>query len=151
MSEVNLAQVKLGQPARVVLDAWADKVYEGRVAKLLPSANRQKATVKAEVALLSSDALVRPEMGAKVQLMEASDTAAGTAVRLLVPKSAVMPAPGGPTAFVLDGERVRTRRVQLGAVRGDLVEVGSGLAEGQYVVVKGQDKLRDGQRVRRTK
>jgi len=151
VSEVNLAQVKLGQPARVVLDAWADKVYEGRVAKLLPSANRQKATVKAEVALLSSDALVRPEMGAKVQLMEASDTAAGTAVRLLVPKSAVMPAPGGPTAFVLDGERVRTRRVQLGAVRGDLVEVGSGLAEGQYVVVKGQDKLRDGQRVRRTK
>jgi len=90
-------------------------------------------------------------MGAKVQLMEASDTAAGTAVRLLVPKAAVMPAPDGPTAFVLDGERVRTRRVQLGAVRGDLVEVGSGLAEGQYVVVKGQDKLRDGQRVRRTK
>ena len=150
VSEVNLAQVKLGQPARVVLDAWADKAYEGRVAKLLPSANRQKATVKAEVALLSSDALVRPEMGAKVQLMDASDTVAGTSVRLLVPKTAIMHAPDGPTAFVLDGERVRTRRVQLGPARGDLVEVGSGLAEGQYVVVKDQDKLRDGQRVRRT-
>jgi len=149
VSEVNLAQVKLGQPARVVLDAWADKAYEGRVTKLLPSANRQKATVKAEVVLLSSDASVRPEMGAKVQLMEASDTAAGASGRLLIPKAAVVPAPDGPTAFVLDGERVRTRRVRVGAARGDLVEVGSGLAEGQYVVVKGQDKLRDGQRVRR--
>ena len=150
VSEVNLAQVTLGQPARVVLDAWADKAYEGRVAKLLPSANRQKATVKAEVALLASDALVRPEMGAKVQLMEVSDTAAGTSVRLLVPKTAILQAPDGPTAFVLDGERVRIRRLQLGPARGDLVEVGSGLAAGQYVVVKDQDKLRDGQRVRRT-
>lgn len=149
VSEVNLAQVKLGQPARVVLDAWADKAYEGRVAKLMPSANRQKATVKAEVVLLSSDALVRPEMGAKVQLMEVSDTAVGASRRLLIPKAAVVPAPDGPTAFVLDGERVRVRRVQVGTARGDLVEVGSGLAEGQYVVVKGQDKLRDGQRVRR--
>jgi multidrug efflux pump subunit AcrA (membrane-fusion protein) len=89
-------------------------------------------------------------MGAKVQLMEVSDTAAGTSVRLLVPKTAILQAPDGPMAFVLDGDRVRTRRVQLGPARGDLVEVGSGLAAGQYVVVKDQDKLRDGQRVRRT-
>src|SRR5205814_2432666 len=80
VNEAYIAQVSNGQPARITLDAYPDTSFSGRVRQVVPTADRQKATVLVKVSILDRDPRILPEMGAKV-VFDAHDAQAQAAPR----------------------------------------------------------------------
>jgi RND family efflux transporter MFP subunit len=148
VNESYIARVKPGQPATAVLDAYADWQIPASVRTVIPTADRQKATVKVRVAFDRLDPRILPDMGVKVTFFaeEASD-AADSGARVLVPRAALRVEGGSPAVFVYHDGRVERRAVGLGQARGDDQEVIAGLSDGEQVVTTGLEELRDGQRV----
>lgn len=150
VNESFIDRVTPGQRVAAVLDAYPDWRIPGHVITTVPTADRQKATVRVRIAFDEIDARVLPEMGIKVSFFEErpEGEAAAPGRRLLVPRDAVRSAAGGEAhAFVVTDGRAVRRAIRPGTVRGDEVEVEGGLAAGELVVVGGPAGLEDGQRV----
>jgi len=151
VSESYINRVKPNQPVEAVLDAYPDWRIPAHVITTVPTADRQKATVKVRIGFDQLDPRVLPDMGVKVSfLTERQVEAADTPVkpRLLVPKSAVRTDAGQSVVFVVREDRVERRAVKVGAAQGDQVEIVSGLTSGERIVVEGHDALADGMRVK---
>ncbi len=149
VNESYIARVKPGQPVTAALDAYPDWRIPGKVRTVIPTADRQKATVKVRVAFDRLDPRILPDMGVKVTFLgeEPSSRATGPPA-VLVPRTALREEGGSPVVFVYSDGRVERRAVRLGQARGDNQEVVAGLSDGEQVVVKGLEGLGDGQRVR---
>ncbi len=148
VNESYIARVKPGQAVMAVLDAYPDWQIPAKVRTVIPTADRQKATVKVRLAFDRLDPRILPDMGVKVTFYgdEPSTRAAG-ATRLLVPRAAIREEGGSQVVFVYRDGRVERRAVRLGQARGNDQEVVAGLSDGEQVVVKGLEGLRDGLRV----
>ena len=141
------AKVEPGQEVVATLDAYPDWQIPCKVRTVIPTADRQKATVKVRIAFDRLDPRILPDMGAKVAFLNPEALKPGKA-KALVPAAAVRVGKGGPVAFkVVDG-RLRMTPVKLGEKRGSEVEILDGLSPGDVVAVSGLDRLRDGQRVK---
>jgi RND family efflux transporter MFP subunit len=147
VNESYIARVKPEQPVTAVLDAYADWQIPAKVRTVIPTADRQKATVKVRVAFDRLDPRILPDMGVKVTFFgeEPSPSADGGA-RLLIPRSALRVEGDSPAVFVYQDGRVERRAIRLGQARGDQQEVMAGLSDGEQVVTSGLGALHDGQR-----
>ena len=162
VSENSVAKLGVGMPAEVKLQAYPDLTYKGRLRQIFPSADRAKAIVEVRVSILTADAHVKPEMTASVTFQEAaprrgivepSAPSPGAAAQpvlpaVLVPKRAVTDHGGGPAVWVVTSGMASRRSVVLGADRLDQVEVRTGLAPGEAVILNAPPGLTDRQRVR---
>ena len=149
VNESYIARVKPGQPVTAALDAYPDWKIPAKVRTVIPTADRQKATVKVRVTFDRLDPRILPDMGVKVAFLgEESSTRATGATWVLVPRSAVREEGGSQVVFVYRDGRVERRAVVLGQVRGNDQEVAAGLSSGEQIVVKGLEGLREGLRVR---
>lgn len=149
--EANLSAVELGSAARIFLDAYPEQGYDGRVLRIWPTANRQKATVEVRVGFETRDERLRPEMGARVVFTKgaaAAEPVADAKAAILLARSAVVPIEGRPHVFVLERDVARLRPVVLGAERSGRVVVEQGLASGERVIDAPPADLADGDRVR---
>jgi RND family efflux transporter MFP subunit len=150
VNESYIARVKPDQKVEAVLDAYPDWPIPSKVRTVIPTADRQKATVKVRIAFDRLDPRILPDMGVKVAFLaeETAPGAAPAAPRALIPLGAVRESVG--TKFVLavkDGRIVR-RAVSVGAARGGDIEIMAGIGPGDAVIVAGPDGLREGQRVK---
>src|SRR5262249_37390057 len=151
VNEAYIAQVQGGEPARIVLDAYPDTSFRGRVRQVVPTADRQKATVQVKVSILDHDPRILPEMGAKVVFEEnaaQAPSSAAVAERVLVPKGAVVRDANGTRVWLVENDRAQSRTVEAGLERGDRVEIRSGLSGGESVILDPPAGLKDGARVR---
>jgi len=150
VSETSLPAVTLGATAKVFLDAYPDRLYEGRVARIWPTANRQKATVEVRIVIDRPDELLRPEMGVRVVFSDQEIEAAAEAEApvVLLPLSSIVRIEGRDGVFVLERDVVRFQPVKLGAERSGQVSIEEGLQGGEKVVVDPPPSLQDGDRVR---
>ena len=152
VSESYINRVKPGQPVEVLLDAYPEWRIPAKVITTVPSADRQKATVRVRIGFDQLDPKILPDMSVKVSFLDEKPerAVAGAAARprLLVPKGAVRTVDGTAIVFVVRGERAERRAVKTGANDGDLVEVISGLTAGDRVVTEGAATLADGARVK---
>jgi RND family efflux transporter MFP subunit len=152
LPETSLSAAEVGAPATVFLDAFPADAYPGSVLRIWPTANRQKASVEIRVGFEAPDERLRPEMGARVVFLppEAQQPAAAgpDAGNLLVATGCVVRRGGGTAAFVLEGDTVRLRALELGQESGGRVVVLAGLEEGERVVLDPPTSLADGDRVR---
>ena len=152
VSESYINRVKPGQPVEVLLDAYPEWRIPAKVITTVPSADRQKATVRVRIGFDQLDPKILPDMSVKVSFLDEKPepVVAGAAARprLLVPKGAVRTVDGTAIVFVVRGERAERRAVKTGANDGDLVEVISGLTAGDRVVTEGAATLADGARVK---
>ena len=146
VSESYIARVRPGQPLTAVLDAYPDWQIPAKVRTVIPTADRQKATVKVRATFDRLDPRILPDMGVKVSFLGDAPTGP-IAGRVLVPKAAIADEGGKTTVFVHRDGRVERRAVGLGQARGADHEVTAGLTDGDQVVVTGLKDLRDGQRV----
>jgi len=150
VNESYIARVRPDQKVDAVLDAYPDWHIPSKVRTVIPTADRQKATVKVRIAFDKLDPRILPDMGVKVAFL-AEEPAAGApsqVPRALVPMGAVRES--GGTKFVLavkDG-RILRRAVSVGAARGGDIEIMAGVSPGDAVVIGGPESLRDGQRVK---
>jgi RND family efflux transporter MFP subunit len=146
VNESYIARVAPGQRVETALDAYPDWRIPSKVRTVIPTADRQKATVKVRIAFDALDPRILPDMGVKVSFLdESSDsTAAGI---VLVRRDAIRAEGGQSYAFVAADGRVERRAVRTGRDRGADVEVIAGLRAGERVVSPVPAKLRDGDRV----
>jgi RND family efflux transporter MFP subunit len=148
VNESYIARVTAGQPATAVLDAYTDWPIPAKVRTVIPSADRQKATVKVRVAFDRLDPWILPDMGVKVTFLgEEESPPPNGGARVRIPQAAVHVEAGSPAVFVYRDGRVERRIVRLGQARGDAQEVIAGLSDGEQVVTTRLGELRDGQRV----
>jgi len=143
VSETTIANVKLGGDARVYLDAYPNKPYRGRVDRVWPTANRTKATIEVRVTFLERDENLRPEMGARVVFLEATQVASDDP-RILVPKDSVITVGGQSHVFVVVDGKAKKRAVRTGKERSGKVSIVEGLADGDEMILAPSDKLADG-------
>ena len=150
VSESYINRVRAGQPVEAVLDAYPDWRIPAHVITTVPSADRQKATVRVRIGFEALEPRILPDMGVKVSFLEerAPEAAAQQRPRVLVPAAAVRTADGTSFVFLVRDGRVERRAVKAGAADGDQVEVVSGLNAGDRVVVEGPPTLADGTRVK---
>jgi HlyD family secretion protein len=152
VSESYINRVKPSQPVEALLDAYPEWRIPSKVITSVPSADRQKATVKVRIGFDQLDPRILPDMGVKVSFLSEAAPVASAAdqprARLLVPKGAVRTVDGTSIVFVVRGDLVERRAVKLGANDGDLTEVISGLNGGDRVVTEGVATLTDRARVK---
>jgi HlyD family secretion protein len=152
VSQSDFARLRMGQPAAIVPEAYADRRYEGRLEEIAPEANRQKATVQVKVKVMSPDEYLRPEMNAKVTFFDREVKFAAVAPsRILIPRRAVAERGGRPAVFVLQDGRAARREVTLGAGDEANVEVTGGLKAGETLIVSDLEKIEAGAAVREKK
>ncbi len=149
INESYIRRVTPGMPAEVVLDAYPDHVYGAAVRQIVPTADRQKATVQVKVAFSERDERVLPEMGARVTFRApAAGDGGERQVQVWVPRDALRRANNETAVFVLRGDRVVVEKVEVGPQIGGDVQILSGLGPGERVVVGNEADIAPGQRVR---
>jgi len=156
VNEGYINRVKSGQHAEAVLDAYPDWRIPATVIAVVPSADRQKATVKVRLAFDRLDPRILPDMGIKVAFLaeSAESTAAGAAgaaeqgrAQARVARAALRQDHGQLVAFVVHGDRVERRAVRIAASPGDEAAVIAGLTPGEQVVVDAPPDLTEGRKV----
>ncbi len=136
--ERELPRLRVGQTARLEVEAWGDTAFEARVLRISPVVNAATGTVKVTLEVRGQGKL-RPGMFASVFLeMERRPDA------LVIPKAALALDSLGDTVFVAEGEVAVRRSLTLGFQNDNLLEVREGLAAGESVIVVGQDGLSEG-------
>lgn len=148
VSESNLGQVSVGQPCEIELDALPDVRFPGEVATIVPTADRTKATVLVKVRFLEKDRRVLPEMSARVAFLKRAPSPEERKARLAVPRTALAKEGERTVVFRVKGDRVEAIQVQTGMELGDQVEVVSGPAAGEKIVLRPPEGLKDGDRVK---
>jgi RND family efflux transporter MFP subunit len=150
VNESYINRVHAGMPVEAVLDAYPDWRIPAHVIATIPSADRQKATVKVRIGFEQLDPRILPDMGVKVSFLNERPADAGAAQRprLLVPKSAVRTADGRSIVFVTHDDRIERRAISVGSTIGNDTEVLSGVSSGDRVVVEGPQTLKDGDKVK---
>src|SRR5205807_3867728 len=119
VNESYIARVKTGQPVTAVLDAYPDWQIPAKVRTVIPTADRQKATVKVRATFDKLDPRILPDMGVKVTFLgEERSVPVEAAGRVLVSRAALVEDGGTTAVFVHREGRVERRAVRLGQVRG---------------------------------
>jgi RND family efflux transporter MFP subunit len=149
VNESYINRVRPGQKISAVLDAYPDWQIPAHVIAVVPTADRQKATVQVRIGFDALDPKILPDMGVKVTFLRDSDesTPVTTQATALAPKAAIVTGEGGTAAFVVRGDMVERRAVKIGGTDGERVEVIAGLHAGDRVVVAPPADLKDGARV----
>ena len=149
VNESYISRVTPGQDVDAVLDAYPDWHIPARVITLVPTADRQKATVLVRLAFKELDPRILPDMAIKVTFLREGDATATASAQAtaLVPRPAIKTVGSDNYAFVIRGDAVERRAVRLGGTDGDRVEVLAGLQSGDRVVVAPPPTLADGARV----
>jgi len=154
VNEAYIAKVKEGQRVEAKLDAYPDDKdkYGAHVRTVIPSADRQKATVKVRISFDKLDDKILPDMGVKVAFLEdeapkKKNADATAEAKAIIPLNAVRKDGENPYVFLVRNDAVERRGVTLGRERGTDVDVIAGVNPGDVLVMKGPEGLKDRQGV----
>ena len=150
VNESYISRVNAGQDADAVLDAYPDWHIPARVITLVPTADRQKATVLVRLAFKKLDPRILPDMAIKVTFLREGDDTTATDSKQpvpLVPRPAIQTVGSDNFAFVVRGDAVERRPIRIGGTDGDRVEVLAGLQPGDRVVLSPPPTLSDQSKV----
>jgi RND family efflux transporter MFP subunit len=138
VNEEDIPRVALGETALFRTDAFPEQRLEGKVSDITPMGDVAAKTFRVKIAL-PDDTPLKPGMSVEANIITREKPNA-----LLIPADALQ----GNTVFVVDGTRTRKRDVKVG-IRGiRMVEILSGLADGERVASPSAADLKDGARVR---
>ena len=145
VSESNIEKIKQDLDCEIVLDAYPDKSYQGYVFKIVPTADRSKATVLVKVGFKNYDSRVLPEMSAKVSfLSETIGEEENQLPVLTIPLSAVDELNGKKIVYIVKDDKVFQKEISTGRLLGSYVEIISGLKEGDEIIDNLNENIKDG-------
>lgn len=150
VSESNIEKININQDCEIRLDAYPDKAYPGYVAKIVPTADRSKATVMVKVGFKNYDQRVLPEMSAKVIFLNESSNNQNieeTKQFLVVPVGSVVNRKSNKVVYIVRDEKAVEVPVTLGRELGSYIEIKSGLMNGDKIIETVDDKISDGVKV----
>ena len=146
VSESNIQRVRSGQPCEIILDAFPEIRYPGYVHKIVPTADRAKATVLTKIRFEKLDEKVLPEMSAKVNFFSKSLEGNNESLQpfTAVPKKAILKRNGMDVVFLVRGGSVTETPVSTGRAFGGQIEILSGVSNGDKVVLNPSEDLKSG-------
>lgn len=147
VNESFIQRVTPDQPVEATLDAYADWRIPGHVLAVIPTADRQKSTVKVRIGFARLDPRILPEMAVRVAFQGGPDPDAPTQ-GVLVPRNAVRREDGRNYVWRVEKGRAMRRAVNAGTVVGEDQAILEGLEPGDRVVIEGAERLRESVRVR---
>ena len=148
VNESYIQRVQQGQEAVATLDAYPDWQIPARVIMPVPTADRQKATVRVRLAFEELDPRILPDMGVKVAFLnEGGREAVPAKASLVIPRKALRKDGDRDVVFVVQGEKVERRAVGVAPTPGDEAVITSGLSAGDRVVIEAPQDLADGAHV----
>lgn len=144
VSENSLSKIITNMPVEIQLDAFPDLRLLGRVNRIVPTVDRSKATVLVKIEFVEKDNRVLPDMSARVAFLQRAPTPDERKAVTAVQPAALVKRDGKDVAFVIDEKNIaRMMPVTTSGKLGDLVQV-SGIKPGDKVVLKPDEKLKDG-------
>ena len=149
VGESFINRVKEGQPVIATLDAYSDWKIPCKVLAIIPTADRQKATVKVRVSFNQLDPRILPQMGVKVAF-QGEENAAPTAGKMLltVPEDAIVKIDSRDVAWVVREGKVERRAVTVADANGGETSISAGLSQGESVILNPPSTLTDGAAVK---
>ncbi|MEW6507526.1 MAG: efflux RND transporter periplasmic adaptor subunit [Bacteroidota bacterium] len=149
VSESNIEKIIIEQDCEIRLDAYPDNAYPGFVDKIVPTADRAKATVMVKVGFKRYDKRVLPEMSAKVVFLKGAIDESQLVKKqiLVVDKSAVVNRNGKQVVYLVRDDKASEVAIETGRDMGSYVEVKAGLVNGDRVIEKVSDKIINGVKV----
>ena len=148
VNESYIARVKDRQKVTAILDAYPNWEIPSHVRTVIPTADRQKATVKVRISFDKLDPRILPDMGIKVTFLSDEPVkkvdATAPAVAALLPNEAVHDDGGKKIVYLVKNEKLERRAVSVGNTQGTQTEILSGIVAGDAVVVKGPANMQDG-------
>ena len=144
VNEAYIQRVESGGRIVATLDAYPEWSIPGKVIAIIPTADRQKATVKVRVGFDKLDARILPDMGVKVAFKGARSSIAGS---ITIPKATLKKLEGRDFVWVVNSDKLERLSVTPGPVTGDDAIITSGLKGGEKVVLRGPDKMVEGMSV----
>jgi HlyD family secretion protein len=148
VNESYINRVESGQPVETALDAYSEWKIPCKVIAIIPTADRQKSTVKVRVGFDKLDPRILPEMSVKVAFREQNPTSPVAGRAVSVPKGALQQLDGRAVVLVVQNGRTERRTVTVSSTGADESVIGAGIAAGEKVVVDGPASLSDGMLVR---
>jgi RND family efflux transporter MFP subunit len=150
VSESYINRVAAGQPVEATLDSYPNWRIPAKVIAIIPTADRQKATVKVRVGFVKLDPRILPDMSVKVAFQGGGEGAvAQRSIR--IPKAAVRQREGRDIVWIVRNDRVERRAVTVAMSGQDEVTIAAGLSSGERIVADGPETLTEGMRVIETK
>jgi RND family efflux transporter MFP subunit len=148
VNENYIARVKPGQEVTASLDAYPDWKIPCHVRTIIPTADRQKATVEVRIAFDKLDPRILPDMGVKVAFHGEEVKQGGKApAGVMVPQNAVRDDSEEKIVFLVNGDHIERRAVKVGTNDGARTQILAGLTAGDTVVVDGPSNLKDGETI----
>lgn len=137
-----LSNIKPGLEARVAVDGSGDQMFDGVVQIINPAANRAARVFETKIKVDNIDRLLKPGMFARVEINTGNSREV-----VVVPREALSGNKGMFFVFVAEGDKAVRQEVEIGQMIDGLVEIKSGLEEGQQVLVTNVNKLNDGDNI----
>jgi RND family efflux transporter MFP subunit len=150
VNENYISRVEPGQPVEAVLDSSPDWHIPAKVIAIIPTADRQKATVKVRIGFGKLDPRILPDMGVKVAFQSAG-AVQSTGPSFVIPKAALRQQEGRDIVWVAHDGHVERRAVKIALTGDETATIQAGLNEGERVVVEGPGDLVEGTQVTEAK
>ena len=144
VNESYINRVRAGQPVEATLDAYPEWKIPCKVIAIIPTADRQKSTVKVRVGFDKLDPRILPEMSVKVAFREADGSGPAAGRTVIVPKTAVQQREGRDVVLVVQSGRAERRAVTVNQTLLDEAVISAGVAAGERVIVDAPNSLPDG-------
>ena len=149
INESYIARVTVGQKVEATLDAYPEWKMPASVRTVIPTADRQKATVKVRISFDTLDPKILPDMGIKVAFLEDKTQGADAEVpKPTLKSSAIIQTGGRAYAFIYNSGVIEQREIRTGATKNDITEILSGLTAGDRIVDNPSNKLKNGMKVK---
>jgi len=151
VNEAYIQRVQSGQPVDAVLDAYPDWNIPAEVIAIVPTADRQKATVRVRIGFRVRDERVLRDMGVKVAFLGGNgDSAETTQANIYINRDALRSDNEGSFVWIVRNDSVQRRAVSSGPSSSRGQQVTSGLSPGDRIIVAEEEPLTNGQTVRVT-
>lgn len=143
--EASIGKVAVGQGISMQTSAYPDRNFAGTVVRILPNLNTTARTLIVEAEVANGEGLLKPGQFATVRVTQSKPENA-----VMIPASAIKTEGDINKVYVVKDGAVRERLVQTGLLENDLIQVKTGIAEGEVIATSNLNELFDGVFVRQT-
>jgi len=141
--EKDVGLIKPGMKAKILTEAYPGKPFEGTVARINKALDLATRTLQAEINIPNPGQLLKPGMFAKIEMVLKENPNA-----LAVPRDAVLKEDGKEFVFAVEGNQAFRKPVVTGIEQERLIEIVEGVKDGDKIVVRGQESLKDRSTIR---
>ena len=149
VNESFINRVKPGQPVITNLNAYPKWDIPSEVIAIIPTADRNKATVRVRIALLEKDERVLPDMGSRVSFLRKVETQVNETTKegMMIPLAAISTSDNQPKVQALNNDRIVLTNIEVAEETANYARVTAGLKSGMKVIARFDDDLKDNQKV----